>query len=136
MLANTIHGLSQVYLRRLFLSCVSPKILYTCPAWWNITKVQAKPLEKVQQNGLKLICAAFRTTPTAALEVEASIPPLKHQVNLITRRYAIQLHKLSESSAVVQHLPAQWWNNTPPQTPPPIPITPALRRKPPHIPQK
>ena len=48
MLANTIRGLSQVHLRHLFLSCVSPKILYACPAWWNNTKVQAKPLEKVQ----------------------------------------------------------------------------------------
>ena len=114
MLANTIRGLSQVHLRRLFLSCVSPKVLYACPAWWNNTKVQAKLLEKVQRNGLKLICAAFRTTPTTALEVEASIPPLKYQVNLITKRYAIQLNKLPESSAFVQRLPAQWQNNTPP----------------------
>ena len=41
-----------------------------------------------------------------------------------------------QSSAVVQRLPAQWRNNTPPQTPPPIPTTPIPRRKPPHSLQK
>ena len=48
MLANTIRGLSQVHLRRLYLVCIIPKILYACPTWWNNTKCQALPLEKVQ----------------------------------------------------------------------------------------
>jgi hypothetical protein len=81
MLANTIRGLSHNYLRRLYLSCVVPKILYACPTWWNNTKRMAKPLEKVQRKALKLICAAFKTTPTYALEIEASIPPIKFQAD-------------------------------------------------------
>jgi hypothetical protein len=63
MLANTVHGLSQTLLRRLYLACVIPKILYACPSWWNNTKVQEKPLVKVQRKALYLICAAFKTTP-------------------------------------------------------------------------
>jgi hypothetical protein len=75
MLANTVRGLSHLHIRRLYLACIIPKMLYACTAWWNNTKCQAKPLEKVQRNALRLICAAFRTTPTYALEIEASIPP-------------------------------------------------------------
>ena len=130
MLANTIRGLSQVHLRRLYLSCVTPKILYACPTWWNNTKCQAKPLEKVQRKALTLICAAFKTTPTAALEVEASIPPIKFQAELAIRRFAIRLNKLPLDSAILQRLPPEWRNNSPPTNPPPIPTEKAPKRSP------
>ena len=105
MLANTVRGLSQALLRRLYNACVIPKILYASPAWWNDTKCQATALEKVQRKALRLICAAFRTTPTRALEIEASIPPLQLQAYLSKKRYAIRLNKLPTSSAVIQRLP-------------------------------
>ena len=128
MLANTVRGLSHLFLRRLYLACVIPKTLYACPAWWNNTKCQAKPLEKVQRKALILICAAFKTTPTTALEIEASIPPLSHQANLIRRRYAVRLNKLPTNSAIIQRLPKEWRNNNPPTFPPPIPISTPKRR--------
>lgn len=129
MLANTVRGLSHTLLRRLYLACIIPKILYACPSWWNNTKCQAKPLDKVQRKALILICAAFKTTPTSALEIEAAIPPLKHQANLITRRYAVRLNKLPHNNAIIQRLPNEWRNNTPPTHPPPI-ATSTPRRKP------
>ena len=39
MLANTVRGLSHTLLRRLYLACVIPKVLYACPAWWNNTLI-------------------------------------------------------------------------------------------------
>ncbi|KAH6908228.1 hypothetical protein BKA70DRAFT_1043126, partial [Coprinopsis sp. MPI-PUGE-AT-0042] len=48
MLGNTIQGLSQIHMRRLYLACVVPKILYAAPAWWNGTRYQKNPLERVQ----------------------------------------------------------------------------------------
>ena len=56
MLANTVRGLSHTLLRRLYLSCVIPKVLYACSAWWNNTLTQAKPLNTVQRKALCLIC--------------------------------------------------------------------------------
>jgi hypothetical protein len=117
MLANTVRGLSQSLLRRLYLACIIPKIMYACPSWWRDTKRQAHPLEKVQRKALVLICAAFKTTPTQALEIEASIPPLKHQAYLLSKRYAIRLNKLSTSNAIIQRLPAEWRNNQAPSFP-------------------
>jgi ribonuclease HI len=127
-LANTVRGLSHTLLRRLYLACVIPKILYACPAWWNNTLVQARPLDKVQRKALCLICAAFKTTPTAALEIEASIPPLKHQAHLNARRYAIRINKLPQNNAIIQRLPKEWRNNEEPAFPPPIPTPPNNRR--------
>ena len=128
MLANTIRGLSHTLLRRLYFSCVIPKILYACPAWWNNKKCQLKPLEKIQRKALCLICAAFKTTPTHALEIEASIPPLKHQAYLISKRYAVRLNKLPTSNAIIQRLPDTWRENSRPTFPPPIPTTPPKRK--------
>ena len=124
MLANTVRGLNQTHLRHLYLACVVPKILYACPAWWNGTSYQTKPLEKVQRRALILICAAFKTSPTTALEIEASIPPIKHQVNLIIKRCAIRFNKLPTTSPIVQRLPDTWRNHSKPTIPPPLPQTP------------
>ena len=133
MLANTVHGLSQNLLRRLYLACIIPKILYACPAWWNNMKCQATHLEKVQRKALRLICAAFKTTPTHALEVEASVPPLKHRAYLISRRYAIRLNKLPTTNAIIQRLPDAWRDNEKPTFPPPIPTTVPRRRPKPTL---
>ena len=128
MLANTVRGLSHAFLRRLYLACIIPKILYACPTWWNDTKCQAKLLEKVQRKALCLICAAFRTTPTHALEIEASIPPLQLQAQLSKRRFAIRLNKLPISNAIIQCLPNAWRDNQLPTFPPPIPTTTPRRK--------
>ena len=58
MLANTVRGLSHASLRRLYLSAISPKLLYACLTWWNDKKCQAKLLDKVQRRAL-IICTCF-----------------------------------------------------------------------------
>jgi len=120
MLANTVRGLSQTHLRHLYLACVSPKILYACPVWWTGHQYQIKPLEKVQRCTLRLICTVFRTTPTEALEIEASIPPIKHQVNLHKKQCTIHFNKLSNTSPIIQRLPQAWRNGENPTAPPPL----------------
>jgi hypothetical protein len=70
---------------RLYLGGVVPKMLYACPTWWNNKKYQAKLIEKVQRKALIIICTAFRTSPTKALELEASVPPMKYQIDLTVR---------------------------------------------------
>jgi len=92
MLANTVHGLSQQHLRLLYLACVVPKILYGCPLWSNNTVKQIKPLEKVQRRVLYLLCAAFKTTPSEALEIEASVPPIRIQSQQHIKQCAIRFN--------------------------------------------
>ena len=54
---------------------------------------------------LCLICAAFRTTCTEALEIEASIPPIQIQVQVQAKRYAVRFNKLPLTNLVIQRLP-------------------------------
>jgi hypothetical protein len=59
MLGNTLRGLSAHHFRLLCTQTIRPIIKYAAPTWAAGTKSQIKPLIKVQNKALRLICAAF-----------------------------------------------------------------------------
>jgi ribonuclease HI len=77
---------------------------------------------KTQRRALLLICAAFRTTPTEALEIEASIPPLHLQIQRQKELYATRLNKLPTSSPIIQRLGNNWRYGKKPKLSPPLPM--------------
>ena len=91
MLANTVRGLSHIHMRHLYRACIG---------WWSGKKTHAKSLGKTQNRALRLICAAFKTTPIHALEIEASIPPIHLTLDLEKTRAAIHFNKLSTRNPV------------------------------------
>lgn len=131
MLANTVRGLSQVNVRRLYQACVVPVITYAAAVWWPNKKGKdgklvgkkqhEKDMERVQRKALRIICAAFKTTPISALEVEASIAPIRHTLDQAVRQCALRFNKLSLSSPIVERLPDDWRQGQAPAVPPPLP---------------
>jgi hypothetical protein len=83
MLGNTLKGLSAHHFRLLYTQTIRPIINYTAPTWAAGTKTQIKPLIKIQNKVLRLICTAFRTSPIYALEIEAVIPPLDIHLEIV-----------------------------------------------------
>ena len=75
------------------------------------------------------MCSLQDHTNTS-IEIEASVPPLKHQANLSIKRYAIRLNKLPTTNPVIQRLPNEWRNAGQPHFPPPIQTIPIPARKP------
>ncbi|KAJ7692273.1 hypothetical protein B0H17DRAFT_887411, partial [Mycena rosella] len=65
-------------------------------------------LERVQRRALRLICAAFKTSPINAMEIEASIPPIRLAMDAGNRRAALRFNKLSINSPIIQRLPDNW----------------------------
>ncbi|KAE9403078.1 hypothetical protein BT96DRAFT_771962, partial [Gymnopus androsaceus JB14] len=61
-------------------------------------------LEKVQNCALRLICAVFSTTPVAAMEIEASIPPIRIEIDRLSRNCAFRFNKLSTNNPIIQRL--------------------------------
>ncbi|KAF5366508.1 hypothetical protein D9757_012170 [Collybiopsis confluens] len=80
---------------------------YASPVWWTGKKNHAKLLTAVQNIALRHICAAFRTTPIYALEIDAAIPPITVTLDHASARYADRLHRLSQNHPVIQRLP-EW----------------------------
>ncbi|KAL6300204.1 hypothetical protein BKA93DRAFT_713286, partial [Sparassis latifolia] len=74
---------------------------------------QANTLEKVQNQALRRICAAFRTTQCAALCVVAGLMPARQHLDLINENTAIRFHKLDHNHPIRQRLPTMWRRNEP-----------------------
>jgi len=102
MLANTIQGLSHYHLCLLYRTCILPIIIYASTTWWTGQQKHIQILNKVQNRALRLICAAFCTTLTYALELEASIPPLGLYLDFLTKLTAICFNKLSTNNPILQ----------------------------------
>ena len=130
MLANTVRGLSHYHLRLLYRTCILPIITYASAAWWTGKQKHIQILNKVQNRALRLICAAFGTTPTYALELEASIPPLGLYLDSLTRHTAIRFNKLSTNNPILQRLSDNWRDGQSPSNPPPLPTKHNCRSKP------
>ena len=106
MLSNTIWGLSHLNLCTLYRRCILHDI---CKCHLvEKKKIHAKALRWVQNWALHIICAAFRTTPTQALEVEATIPLIHLHLDYLERKAGIYLNRLSTTNPVLYHLPPAW----------------------------
>lgn len=126
MLSNTIRGLSQADISTLYKARVIPIITYAAPAWWTGKGKHETTMAMIQHRALRLTCAAFRTSPVHALEVEASIPPLRHILDQEVRRYGVRLNKLSTRSPVINRLPNSWRSGNAPHV---LPRLPAKKRR-------
>jgi len=128
LLDNSVSGLSFV---PTVIAALHPSniILYASVVWWTGKKWHIGAINKVQNRALRLICAAFCTTPIYALKM-ASIPPANLFLDSTTKQAAIRFNKLSTNNPVIQWLPNRWRaNNNPPQLAPPLPSLPASWHK-------
>ena len=101
MLANTVWGVLHYYLCLLYHIYILPIITYASAVWWTGKQKHNQILNKVRNKVLHLICAAFCITPTHALELEVSIPPLSLYLDSLTRHTAIHFNKLGTNNSIL-----------------------------------
>src|SRR6266852_379597 len=111
-LANTEKGLSQSALRQLYQSYMTTVADFGSEIWWNGQKSQSNPLQKIQNQALRKIAGAFRTTPIAVLEAEIGPYPVDIRLDLRSRNYATRLLTLPDTHPLLPLCP-----NTFPKTP-------------------
>jgi ribonuclease HI len=111
-LANSEKGLSQSALRQLYQSCITTVADFGSEVWWNGQKSQSNLLQKIQNQALRKIAGAFRTTPIAALEAEIGLFPVDIRLDLRSRNYATRLLTLPDTHPLLPLCP-----NTFPKTP-------------------
>ena len=75
-LAGTTWGTEKRTLRQLYMEYIRAKLDYCSPIQTVANKSAVQEINKVQNQGLRLICGAMRSTPTAACEIDANIEPL------------------------------------------------------------
>lgn len=87
-------GLNPKVLKWIYTTMVRPIILYGSLAWWPRTlKSTCKDaLTRVQRTACMAIAGAFKTTPTAALEILLDLPPLHLVIQSEARK---SLHRMA-----------------------------------------
>ena len=75
-LASTTWGASKGTLRQLYLGYVRSAMDYALPIQEIATKQAKEPVDRIQNQAVKLICGGTRTTPIAACEIDSNIEPL------------------------------------------------------------
>src|SRR6266498_5872235 len=103
-LANSEKGLSLFALRQLYLACVTSIADYGSVIWWKGQAQFKKPLQDLQNLGLRKILRAFKTTPIIPIEVEAALAPPTIRLNTNTRQYALRMLKLSPRHLIRQEV--------------------------------
>jgi endonuclease/exonuclease/phosphatase family metal-dependent hydrolase len=96
ILGNSVRGLRFATWRRLFHSIIIPIMTYGCPVWFPLsgTSALAQPLQVAQNDGLRKIAGAFRTTPIDPLHNLLAIPPISLTLRRLVLSYSDRLATL------------------------------------------
>ena len=101
------------YARQLFNAVIAPRIDYAASAWHRPDKsgktkttAQIRTLTTIQRIAMKAITGCYRTTPTAALEIEAGLQPAWIRLQEKVLRAVTRLQSLS-----VKHPIHEWLGN-------------------------
>ncbi|QRW06896.1 Reverse transcriptase from mobile element jockey protein [Ceratobasidium sp. AG-Ba] len=110
LLANSVRGISVKHGRLLFKTCVLPVLTYGSVIWYTGIRQKSliKPMERVQNQGIRWLLGAFRTSPVSAMEHVASIPPLPLTLQRFSENAAVRLRRLHTQSQVARRLPPNW----------------------------
>ena len=103
-LANSERGLTPFAMRQLYLACVTSVADYGCQIWWRGQAQFKRPLQALQNLGLRKILGVFKTAPTIPMEVEAALPPPSVRLSTSIRKYAFRALKLSPNHPINREL--------------------------------
>jgi ribonuclease HI len=134
ILANTIRGLSVVNARLLYKTVVLPILTFASPVWFTGVRQKSliAPLIHAQNEGLRWLLGAFRTTPSAEMHYIGAILPIPYLLQRLSRNAAVRLQTLPHSSQVLARLPPSWEEHCV-DVPVPIPHSPSASKVPPTI---
>ena len=105
-LANTERGLSFQAMRQLYIACIASLADYGVPVWWKQQQFLLQKYEKLQNQALRKILGAFKTSPISAMEIEAAISPVSVRFNKLCQNYAIRILQMQDSHPVKMRVPA------------------------------
>ena len=76
-LASTNWGTNKSTLRQLYTGYVHAVFDYSAPLQATASNTSQRKLDRLQNQGLRFVCGALKTTPTSACEIDANVEPLR-----------------------------------------------------------
>ncbi len=106
LLGNSERGIHQTLWRQLYYGAILPITLYSLPLYWKSWNGQIlNHLKRLQNKCLHLITGAFKTTPSIAMEIEMSIPPIDLYLEYKPEVEALCLSWLDNNHPIIARTP-------------------------------
>jgi hypothetical protein len=122
LLGNSVRGLDHVRWRLAYNAICLPVLTYGCQLWYRGKQITlVKKLQVVQNEAVKVISGAFRTTPREPLHQLLNIFPVKHRLDMLTQSTALRLYRLPKNSQLLIRLGDGWHQPDPNDLPLPTP---------------
>ena len=86
-LANRTYGADAIILKRLYLAIVRPIMEYGAPLIMSMSKTNFTHLQRIQNEAMRIILGAHRSTPIKYLEVETDLIDMKTRFQQLTAQY-------------------------------------------------
>ncbi|CUS06783.1 unnamed protein product, partial [Tuber aestivum] len=107
-LSNSEWGLSAPAMRQLYYTCITPVADSGAEVWWKGQIGLANKLQKLQAEANRRILGAFRTSPTAAMEIEAATLPIPWRFDRQCKRYAYRVLQMHSDHPIRQRTPSSF----------------------------
>jgi hypothetical protein len=132
LLGNSVKGLDHGNWRLAYNAICLPVLTYGSPIWFKQQKQLSKTLQAVQDEAVRWMMGAFRTTPAEPLHQLIAILPIHIRLQMLSKTAAFTLLTIPHSSQLIQHLGPPWcsvdeFDDNVPLTPHPTPNTPLTR---------
>jgi len=101
-LMNSEWDLSTSAEKQLYSACIISISDYESPIWWKQQKNFEKLFQKLQNSATKKILDAFRSSLSAALELESAILSSRMRLDRNSELYALRITTLSENHPIRQ----------------------------------
>ena len=101
-LSNTERGLTRGAMRQLCMSTVFSVSDYGSELWFRNQCTQVKSIQTIQNNVMRRVAGAFKTTSIKALEAEVELMPTTQRLLDKHRKYAIRMLQVADTHPVRQ----------------------------------
>ena len=132
LLGNSVKGLDHGSWRLAYNAICLPVLTYGPPIWFKKQKQLSKTPQTVQDEAVRWMMGAFRTTPAEPLHQLIAILPIHIRLQMLSKTAALSLLTIPHSSQLIQRLGPPWCgadelSDDIPLTPYPTPNTPLTR---------
>ena len=110
LLRNSVRGLNHAKWRLTYNAVCLPVLMYGCQLWYTgKQKTLVKKLQMVQNEAVRVIAGAFRTTPCEPLHQLLTILPMDIRLEMLTQNTALRLYRVSSDSQLLKRLGGDWY---------------------------
>ena len=103
-LSSRSFGCSRNTLRRIYIAFVRSNIEYACPVFADLNDKSLRILEVIQNENLRLILGARKTSPVASMQVDSHIPPIALRFKYLNLKWLVKLKQRGPNDFTVSQL--------------------------------